>query len=231
MEDAFFNIDNAKVKQIITFLKTNLPKKPTKNNYQLPNNFLHKEFHINMSLQDRLQKMADVMREHLLIEEPIKIMTMKNIDAGKFEMIGGLNCIYINESLEKQDFLQKTAILAHEMSHYFLIRKHKIYIENEKENELLTELNAIFCGFGVILFEGYKQLKFRRGNKEITSKVGYIDRRVVKEAIIETAYIRRQNPLFIINNLNLNILDKGLFYLRLRKLIQEYKKAKAKKSA
>ena len=118
------------------------------------------------------------MREHLQINEPIKILTIDNIDAGKFEMIDNLNCIFINGDISKQNFFQKLAILAHEMSHYYLMRKHNIIFDSEQENELLTEINAVYVGFGFLLLRGYKETKIRKGNAETKSKVGYINLKI-----------------------------------------------------
>ena len=225
MEDYFYQIDKQKIKNTLEFLKKRLPKKCTKYNYQLLNTFLTTEVKFGMTIQEKLQKVADSMREHLFIDEPIKIITIKNIEAGKFEMIDDLNCIYINENTSTQDFFQKIAILAHEMSHYYLIRKHGILKENEKENKLLTEINTVYCGFGLILFEGYKNIKTNRGKYTLNSKVGYINLDVIKETIIQTAYIRKQKPQFIMDNLNLNIIDKLITKWRFKELNKEYKKA------
>jgi len=225
LDDYFNQIDKQKIKAELNFLKKRLPKKCTKYNYQLLNTFLTSKIEFGMHIQEKLQKVADAMREHLLIKEPIKIITIKNIDAGKFETIGNLNCIYINENTSTQDFFQKTAILAHEMSHYYLIRKHGIIRKNENENELLTEIATIYCGFGLILFEGYKNIKSDRGNYSLESKVGYINTNTIKEAIIQTAYLRKQNPEFIMNNLNLNMFDKLIIRWRFRELTKKYKEA------
>lgn len=228
IQDYYYKISQKKTKDIVQFLKSSLPQKSTKVNYQLSYEHINSKetYFTSSNIQQKLQKVADLMREHLLIEEPIKIITIKNIDAGKFEMIDDLNCIYINSDTDNQCYHQKLAILAHEMSHYYLMRKHKIIKDNEKENELLTEINTVYCGFGFFLLNGYKTKKISKGSENQYSKIGYIDLEVVKEAIIQTAYIRKQKPQWIIKNLN--FLDKILLYDRFSDLKKEYRKAKKK---
>ncbi len=220
----FNSIDKIKIKDCLNFLRSNLPKKPTKNNYQLTNDQLQllKIFTLRDNLQGRLQKVADLIRIHLEINEPIKILTLDNIEAGKFEIIDNLNCIFINANPVTQTIEQKIAILIHEMSHYHLISKHKIIKDRKEENELLTEINAIYCGFGFFLLRGYKENNTHFGDHKTKSKVGYINQWTIKETIIQTAYLRKQNPHWILKNIN--ILDKPYFYFKLRELRLEYKK-------
>lgn len=51
------------------------------------------------------------------------------------------------------------AILAHEISHHFL-NTHSISMEPEEKNEVLTDVTAIYLGFGQLLLEGYKPVKW-----------------------------------------------------------------------
>ncbi|MFV8354776.1 hypothetical protein ACNQGB_01155 [Flavobacterium sp. XS1P32] len=223
MTDIYYDCSKNEVSEIVWFLKNNLSKKPTQLNYQLTHYYFNAQFNISIDIEKKLQTIADLMRIHLLITEPIKVILLSNIDAGKFQTIDGLNCIFINASTVNQTFKQKVAILAHEMSHYQLIIKHGIEKKSEKENELLTEINAIYCGFGFLLLEGYKFNEVKKGNEIFKSKVGYIDTKVVKEAIVQTAYIRKQKPQWIIDNVQFNY--KLYFYFRLFKLFIVYKKA------
>jgi hypothetical protein len=208
----FSTIEKDDIIKFITILKEKLPNKPTKNNYQLTHKMINAEYNITQNIQEKLQQISDIMREHLQINEPIKIITISNVDAGKFEMIDNLNCIFINNDISKQDFFQKVAILAHEMSHYYLIRKHNILLNDEKENEFLTELNAIFVGFGFLMLKGYKEKKTQIGNVIHKSTVGYININTIKETIIQTAYIRKQKPQWIIENVGFG--EKLFFFCK-----------------
>lgn len=150
-------------------------------------------------------------------------MTLDNLDGGRFQTIDNLDCIFIGNS-EIYDIEQKIAILAHEMSHYYLLRKHNVHFEETERNELLTELSTIYCGFGLLLLKGYKPYKTEIGNRIYTSQVGYISIDVIKKTIVETAYMRKQKPQWIIENVS--IFHKLYFFLKLRKLSKEYNKSK-----
>lgn len=209
----------------LSYLKNLLPAKPTKKNYQLTNKMFFIEGRINeRNLQDKLQQVADKMRDHLLIDKYIKILTIPTVEAGKFERIDDLNCIYINSSLDLQSYKQKVSILAHEMSHFYLIYQHNIFLEDKNENELLTEINAIFIGFGFLLLEGYETFKSTRKNRKFMTKVGYIDIRTCKRTIVQTAYIRKQNPTWILKNVKFSTFP--YFGFKLFNLLRIYFKAK-----
>lgn len=228
IQEYFKSISADDVNRKLSYLKKVLPRKCTKRNYQLAKKHLTIRTNVKeKELQSNLQLVADKMRVHLQINRHIKILTMSNVAAGKFERIDGLNCIYINGSLKNQNYKQKLAILAHEMSHYYLIYKHNIYIDDNDENELLTELNAIFVGFGFLLFDGYRILEKHVGNKRYVSRVGYIKEETIKQAIVKTAYLRKQNPIWIVKN----TIFGNFFYFsyNLSGLIKEYYKGKFSK--
>lgn len=218
----FNSISDSEIDQNLDFLQQKLPKKSTKANYQLSKQLLEINYYSFTpdKLQQSLQNIADKMRAHLQIQRPIKILTMKNVEGGKFERIDGLNCIYINESLVNQNYRQKVAILAHEMSHYYLIYQHGIQLPTVDENELLTELNAIYTGLGLLLLDGYKIFEKRSGNTLHKSKVGYIKTDIVRKTIVKTAYLRKQNPIWILKNVSIG--NFFYFSFHLFSLIKEY---------
>jgi len=132
----------------------------------------------------------------LLINRKITIILMELNDVpGKFELLDGMPCIYINKKYNYPN--QLLAILVHEITHFYLIYEKKILIENEDENELLTELAACYLGMGFFLLSGYKSVTKRVLNQDITSTIGYISNKVVYKAIISTAYLRKHNPEYI----------------------------------
>jgi len=226
-ENNFFkNLDNSEIGKQIIFLKENLPKKPTEKNYQLTFNKVTVNVQEHDSLKDQLQSVADIMCMHLKMSKPIKVMTLDNVNAGKYESIDGMKCIYVNEGLETQNFEQKVAVLAHEISHYYL-DSHKIYFQDTDKNELLTEVNAIFVGFGLLLLDGYEVMDNPKVN--MASKVGYVNSRIVFEAIIKTAEIRKQNPEWIIKNIRFpyNLMAR----YRLRELLKSYRAHVKKQTA
>lgn len=225
----FYSVTSKDIEEKLSFLRKALPQKATGKNYQLSKKLLKTDRKVTEdTLQSSLQHISDKMRAHLLIDRHIKILTVSNVEAGKFESIGDLYCIYINGSLKGQNYKQKIAILAHEISHFYLIYKHKIYLPTTNENELLTELNAIYTGFGLLLLNGYETYEKRKGNTILKSRVGYIELSAIKRTIIRTAYLRKQNPIWIIKNVGLTNMVH--FTIELFDLIKDYYKAKKKKN-
>jgi len=222
-EDYFKDLDSNQIKRMSLYLNNELPKKSTKNNYQLNSKMLLKGVNESDPLNVKLQKVADNMKVHLLLKKPIKVITLNNIGAGKYERMDNLNCIYINSDMENQNLDQKIAILAHEMAHYFL-DVHNIRFSETNDNELLTEVCTTYIGFGLILLDGYKYNLNKSKNN--FSKVGYVDEKVILESLVLTAELRKQNPNWIIKNVPLD--TKVILKYRLRKLIKSYNENKKK---
>lgn len=219
----FKGINQNQIKELVKLLHEELPAKSTKNNYQLNLGMLFDGNKSVMPLEQELQEAANKMCKHLLLKKPIKVITLANVGAGKYERIGNMSTIYVNKDLTKQNIKQKLAILAHEMAHYFLDVKQIKFSETNK-NELLTEICTIYIGFGLILLNGYKFNLDAKNNGY--SKVGYVDEKVILEAIIQTAIIRKQNPMWLLKNVppHLNVMLR----YRLRNLIKAYQASKKK---
>lgn len=218
--DYFKNIDDREIKEMVDLLHAKLPKKPTEKNYQLTKQKLLLDVPMNASLQEKLQVVANNMCQHLRISKPIRILTLANIPAGKFEQMDGINTIFINSDLANQSFNQKLAILAHEIAHYYLMTTHRIYFSETNKNEFLTEVCTIYIGFGFLLLEGY-QIESNNNNNTF-AKVGYISEDVVFDTIIKTAFIRKQNPNWIIKNLSFPLSLMARY--KLHPLVKDYKK-------
>ena len=230
----FNNITGEMINELIDELKNILPKKPTLNNIQLhPNkviNSIPKDKFWNE--EQKLQFISDQLCTHLQIKKKITVIVMKlNSGAGKFEIIDNMVCIYINES-DKYNIYQKLSILAHEMTHYYLMHVHKIVKKSNNENELLTEIAACYLGFGFILYEGYRTTKiYNIDNNEEYVKVGYVVHQLIFDIFIKVAYIRKQNPIYIYEYLKKNYSSqKILARIKLNKLIKEYKTFKTSKT-
>ncbi|MFC5045285.1 hypothetical protein ACFSTE_17240 [Aquimarina hainanensis] len=219
--DYFSNVQKDKILLFVQHLKESLPK-ATQYNYQIPLDKLLEGIPPNTTLNQQLQLIADKMCVHLLLDKPIKVMTINTVDAGKFEHINGMNCIFINGDQSKHNIHQKYAILAHEITHYYL-EHHNIRMANTNENEFLTEICAVYVGFGFIMLDGYDYVK----TADQYNKVGYVDAKVLLEAIIQVAYVRRQNPFHIVKNLG--IPTRFIARIKLKALIQEYKAFQKKK--
>jgi hypothetical protein len=197
----FEQVDAIDVQQTVALLKQRLPQKATHKNLQLTRKLLAAQTFDGSNLQAALQAVADRMCAHLMLQRPIKILTLGAVDAGKYQLIEGLSCILINDDLDHQNYDQKLAILAHEMAHYYLIHAHKIHYPVEQENEWLTEIAAVYLGFGLLLLRGYVGQQHEVAGQLKTTSVGYVSTDLVYEAIIETAYVRKQKPQWLVRNL------------------------------
>ena len=133
--------------------------------------------------------------------------------------------IFINADTSEENEVQLYATLAHEISHHYLFSKN-IYLQNSDKNEFLTELCAIYLGFGYLLLEGYR---YKREKNNRIKKVGYISSKIVFDAIIQTAYIRKQNPQNICKNLNFP--EDLIAWVKLYKLRKAYENHKMKNMA
>jgi len=214
------SFDPKSIPNVLQLLKKKLPPKPTLNNYQIsPKVFL--QLAEGVPLIQILQQVADEMCKHLMINKPIKIFVSSQIEAGRFESINDLCSIYINEDFNDQNLNQKLAILSHEMAHYYLYY-HNIKLVDQNKNELLTELCSVFIGFGLIMLDGYSYKK----SIDKYHKIGYVNSNIIFETLVQTAYVRRQDPNWIVSNLSFpkNIVAR----IKLNKLVSEYKIHKKK---
>ena len=110
------------------------------------------------------------------------------------------------------------------MSHFYLIYQHKIRLPDTNENELLTEINAVYSGFGFLLLDGYRVFEEKKGNKIYSSRVGYIETKFVREVVVKTAYQRKQNPIWILKK---GGIENFFYFLgKLFDLILTYYRAK-----
>ena len=231
--DWFRSIDKKMVSERIAFLERKFPNTSTRRNYQISTDMIDGVHQDMDRLQDKLQAVANFFLHHLRLMKtekaapPIKILTVapSTTDAGVYLNKGGRKCILINNDMHMHNLRQKIAIVAHEISHYYLDTKHLGKKLSTRENELLTELNAIYCGFGFILLEGYSENAYIESvTLTLSSRVGYVVQKTIYESIIQTAYVRRQNPHWIVKNMPYRY--KALTYMRLLGLFQQYRNHK-----
>ena len=68
-------------------------------------------------------------------------------------------------------------VLAHELAHYILIHEEGIILDDEQENEILTEIFVIYSGMGKLFLNGFK-------SKDVESSSlhshGYLDEKILK---------------------------------------------------
>jgi hypothetical protein len=79
-------------------------------------------------------------------------------------------------------------VLAHELAHYILIHEEQIILDDEQENEILTEIFVIYSGMGKLFLNGFK-------SKDVESSSlhaqGYLDEKILK--YIHEIYISKFN--------------------------------------
>lgn len=125
------------------------------------------EFDLDFYNSSDLQYNSDILTKHIGLDTSPKIKMVKtspDIDNSKKWEAGSF---YYNirgepiiEIYYKRIRNSKAlfAVLAHEMAHYFLYDNNKISY-NIKKNEYLTDLTAIYLGFGKLLLNGYEPIK------------------------------------------------------------------------
>ena len=67
-------------------------------------------------------------------------------------------------------------VLAHELAHYILIHEEGILLDDEQENEILTEIFVVYKGMGKLFLNGFET----KGASEFTDSRGYLDKEIIK---------------------------------------------------
>jgi hypothetical protein len=78
------------------------------------------------------------------------------------------------------------SVLAHEVTHNYLYQ-HKISAPEKIDPEELTDLAAIFLGFGNIILHGYEP------SSAISCRLGYIDVSTIRRALLQASSLRGWN--------------------------------------
>lgn len=72
---------------------------------------------------------------------------------GSFSVSNGTEVIAINERY-KNDPCSAVAVLSHEITHLYLMSRRGIFLTDEQENELLTDIATIYLGLGILVVNG-----------------------------------------------------------------------------
>lgn len=78
---------------------------------------------------------------------------------------------------------QIIAIVCHECTHHFLLSKG-IWLQDEYDNEVLTDIAAVYLGFGTYLIDGYRPIE-----KTVFQSDNYVQRAVVRIGYISSEEI------------------------------------------
>lgn len=194
------------IRKILNFLKTSLPEKPTVVNdlYTVPS---------SMRSIDDLQAISDHMGFYIGLLRSIKVILCQRakeqfiVDksgitreqteelkySGLYKVIGPDHQQI--EIVKDPGFYFKhyLAILAHECTHNYLYH-HQI---NSKafNQEAMTDIAAVFLGFGHLPLEGYEHCHwtnyYDKSKPTYSFILGYIDKWTIKKAIIRSVRLRR----------------------------------------
>ncbi|MGI6587849.1 MAG: hypothetical protein ACOX2N_03500 [Peptococcia bacterium] len=110
---------------------------------------------------DTLQKLADSIVAHTGVYNSVEVIvrdTKLGDISGLYEVYGEANWQIHLYKDNSYSILQIIAILIHECVHNFLFY-YDLELYPEEENEILTDVTAVFLGFGQLLMEGYKPIK------------------------------------------------------------------------
>ena len=128
--------------------------------YTVPED-IRKELQRDKFSPDALQSLADSIVLHTgvfnLVEVKIEDAAPGDV-AGLYTTYGRMVRevhLYRNHKYSVQQII---AILIHECTHNFLYY-HNLELPSEEENEILTDITAVYLGFGQLLLEGYKPVK------------------------------------------------------------------------
>jgi len=100
----------------------------------------------------------------------------------------GLAGQYINNQLHNEiniilkqsfTFIEIIAIICHECTHHYL-RIRRLGCDDEEKNEALTDIAAIYLGFGHYISKGYKSRYKKTADGYIKSKLGYINSKEIE---------------------------------------------------
>ena len=118
--------------------------------------------------------------------------------AGEYVFYGIPGRNQINLCLTEEDNSESVAaLLSHEMSHHYLYHKW-VKLDNERENEVLTDFGAVYFGFAVYMLYRYsdslvRHVSFRDmvGLMNKAPTIGYITKDQIRYAMRKCDELRR----------------------------------------
>ena len=180
--------NDLKIRSILEELHRQLPSKRTAvvGWFELPLGMRSATIRSGYS-QSSLQDIANLMGAFLGVPLAVQVKVVDRFSGGKtaglYKVHGQFQRtveIVRNPAFGIENYL---AILAHESTHHYLY-EYRIRKENEHENEMLTDLAAVYIGFGPLLFLGYQTISslnsFERTQSSTT--LGYVSPHDIRTA-------------------------------------------------
>ena len=203
--------------------------------YNVPKHLKKKVINENYT-QGSLQMLSDDISQYLGLKYSIKVTPKhENTDyasvdvktllesdkAGLYTVINGRHReIEINIKY-KFKFKHILAILVHESLHNYLDHRN-IRNNNTVENEILTDLSAVYLGFGKILYIGYKKMKRQSiSSKSVVNvttmhhkQLGYVSSNMIKYAVFRTALLRNEKQFIKLSSILYKLPLYLIFFIR-----------------
>ncbi|MDI7259046.1 MAG: hypothetical protein QME90_03885 [Thermodesulfobacteriota bacterium] len=211
-------IRKQKIREKLEILHLRLPKPPTaiQGLYKLPSDLADNALNSKFS-QESIQKISDHIGYFLGILKSIRVKVAEEYlgerwvgtangslsrDATGSPVPGFYRANTLHNEIEiirKPMFTLKhiLGILAHESTHNYL-NYRGIREEDELENEILTDVAAVYLGLGTLLLEGYKPISWidsatftASGYTTYTLSVGYLHPDGILYAFAKSAELRQ----------------------------------------
>ena len=234
------------IKEKLHFLHSKLPKPPTPTDeiFQVPKNLILKIQTSNYS-QDSIQELANLIGFYLGLLQPVKVkigaessphMLMGGTDWDRLDRVGLYKVYgYDHSEIEiTKKFRYKIhhvlAILVHESIHNYLYR-YGVKHDNEKENEILTDVASAYLGLGHIVYRGYKPITWIDNEKytferysytKHNATIGYLKSGTIFNATMESVKLRGFDVEKVLNKFG--FIDRIWMYLSLLKYISQKKR-------
>lgn len=177
-EPIFYRVNDVILDEKIAYIKEQIRKKRIylAGVYKVPDD-IQKELALDKFSESALQRLVDSIVAHTGVFNLVKVViddTVPENIAGLYTAFGRMvREIHLYRN-NKYSVEQIMAILVHECTHNFL-SYYNLELSSEEENEILTDVTAVYLGFGEILVKGYKPIKEvsenKHANKEQRIKV------------------------------------------------------------
>ncbi|OIO55548.1 hypothetical protein AUJ46_01100 [Candidatus Peregrinibacteria bacterium CG1_02_54_53] len=194
-------IPQEEIEALLKRIHEQTPQPPTSVNglYELPR-WMETEAQDSDFAEPSLQRIAEHMAAFLGIHVPVKVRVTDWNDnenhAGSYQAKNQWQreiCIRRNKEFRIENIV---AILAHESTHHYM-HEHRMDAPDPAQNEILTDLVAVYLGFGSPLYYGYhtsRMTYYIIGFYERNVRLGYITPETVKLAAKIAARLRGWLP-------------------------------------
>jgi hypothetical protein len=156
-----------------------------------------------------IQKAAHKLAKHIGLDHLTFVVNYSDLGnniGGNIELDND-DCVLINISTTILEFQECVlATLAHEIAHKYL-HINKLTFKDNYENEIFTDLTAIYLGFGRIMLKGRYVEKLTKGynyTQTSSQEVGYLNKRQLSFIYLTLNILYGINPVSAIKHISLS---------------------------